>query len=217
MEWKVPLVSLSFPLYVYVKKKARRREKVAGNLFLGGSWGVNDTCFTNKLESAEGRTEIGNPALLWDPSQFSFFYCFIRSTDIFDYTYIDAFGKGKQLTVKECEYLIGHHVTEEFYGVVTSKEVLQRMVGNLLNLGKRWVEDHLACKACGEKGPEYTVCISSTASSQYLSECFKKVSVTQGILKILYVTLHCLFAFNHLQQHCVETIFSKTSSPQENG
>uniref|UniRef100_A0A8D0L964 F-box protein 21 n=1 Tax=Sphenodon punctatus TaxID=8508 RepID=A0A8D0L964_SPHPU len=28
------------------------------------------------------------------------------STDIFDYTYIDAFGKGKQLTVKECEYLI---------------------------------------------------------------------------------------------------------------
>lgn len=63
--------------------------------------------------------------------------CFIRSTDIFDYTYIDAFGKGKQLTVKECEYLIGHHVTEEFYGVVTSKEVLQRMVGNLLNLGKR--------------------------------------------------------------------------------
>jgi len=62
---------------------------------------------------------------------------FFRSTDIFDYTYIDAFGKGKQLTVKECEYLIGHHVTEEFYGVVTSKEVLQRMVGNLLNLGKR--------------------------------------------------------------------------------
>ncbi|XP_074868937.1 F-box only protein 21 isoform X2 [Carettochelys insculpta] len=59
------------------------------------------------------------------------------STDIFDYMYIDAFGKGKQLTVKECEYLIGHHVTEEFYGVVTSKEVLQRMVGNLLNLGKR--------------------------------------------------------------------------------
>lgn len=63
--------------------------------------------------------------------------CLFRSTDIFDYTYIDAFGKGKQLTVKECEYLIGHHVTEEFYGVVTSKEVLQRMVGNLLNLGKR--------------------------------------------------------------------------------
>ncbi|XP_077163606.1 F-box only protein 21 [Paroedura picta] len=59
------------------------------------------------------------------------------STNIFDYTYIDAFGKGKQLKVKECEYLIGHHVTEEFYGVATAKEVLQRMVGNLLNIGKR--------------------------------------------------------------------------------
>nr|XP_060641457.1 F-box only protein 21 isoform X1 [Anolis sagrei ordinatus] len=59
------------------------------------------------------------------------------STNIFDYVYIDAFGKGKQLTVKECEYLIGHHVTEEFYGVATAKEVLQRMVGNLLNIGKR--------------------------------------------------------------------------------
>ncbi|XP_013931286.1 PREDICTED: F-box only protein 21 [Thamnophis sirtalis] len=60
-----------------------------------------------------------------------------KSTNIFDYTYIDAFGKGQQLTVKECEYLIGHHVTEEFYGVATAKEVLQRMVGNLLNIGKR--------------------------------------------------------------------------------
>ncbi|XP_060105610.1 F-box only protein 21 isoform X1 [Heteronotia binoei] len=59
------------------------------------------------------------------------------STNIFDYIYIDAFGKGKQLKVKECEYLIGHHVTEEFYGVATAKEVLQRMVGNLLNIGKR--------------------------------------------------------------------------------
>ncbi|XP_053135371.1 nitric oxide synthase, brain isoform X7 [Hemicordylus capensis] len=59
------------------------------------------------------------------------------SPSIFDYAYIDAFGKGKQLTVKECEYLIGHHVTEEFYGVATAKEVLQRMVGNLLNIGKR--------------------------------------------------------------------------------
>ncbi|XP_061458447.1 F-box only protein 21 isoform X1 [Rhineura floridana] len=59
------------------------------------------------------------------------------STNIFDYVYIDAFGKGRQLTVKECEYLIGHHVTEEFYGVATAKEVLQRMVGNLLNIGKR--------------------------------------------------------------------------------
>ncbi|XP_031447949.1 F-box only protein 21 isoform X2 [Phasianus colchicus] len=73
------------------------------------------------------------------PSHFLLRWCQGKegSTDIFDYTYIDAFGKGKQLTVKECEYLIGHHVTEEFYGVVTSKEVLQRMVGNLLNLGKR--------------------------------------------------------------------------------
>ncbi|XP_015268917.1 PREDICTED: F-box only protein 21 isoform X1 [Gekko japonicus] len=59
------------------------------------------------------------------------------STNIFDYIYIDAFGKGKQLKVKECEYLIGHHVTEEFYCVATAKEVLQRMVGNLLNIGKR--------------------------------------------------------------------------------
>ncbi|XP_050780100.1 F-box only protein 21 isoform X3 [Gopherus flavomarginatus] len=73
------------------------------------------------------------------PSHFLLRWCQGKegSTDIFDYMYIDAFGKGKQLTVKECEYLIGHHVTEEFYGVVTSKEVLQRMVGNLLNLGKR--------------------------------------------------------------------------------
>ncbi|XP_065424373.1 F-box only protein 21 isoform X3 [Chrysemys picta bellii] len=73
------------------------------------------------------------------PSHFLLRWCQGKegSTDIFDYIYIDAFGKGKQLTVKECEYLIGHHVTEEFYGVVTSKEVLQRMVGNLLNLGKR--------------------------------------------------------------------------------
>ncbi|EMP24404.1 F-box only protein 21 [Chelonia mydas] len=74
------------------------------------------------------------------PSHFLLRWCQGKegSTDIFDYMYIDAFGKGKQLTVKECEYLIGHHVTEEFYGVVTSKEVLQRMVGNLLNLGKRY-------------------------------------------------------------------------------
>nr|XP_014351543.1 PREDICTED: F-box only protein 21 isoform X1 [Latimeria chalumnae] len=63
------------------------------------------------------------------------------SMDIFDYTYIDAFGKGKRLTAKECEYLIGHHVTEEFYGAVSTKEVLQRMVGNLLNLGKRESSD----------------------------------------------------------------------------
>ncbi|XP_027431338.1 F-box only protein 21 isoform X2 [Callorhinus ursinus] len=59
------------------------------------------------------------------------------SLDIFDYIYIDAFGKGKQLTVKECEYLIGQHVTAALYGVVNVKKVLQRMVGNLLSLGKR--------------------------------------------------------------------------------
>ena len=57
--------------------------------------------------------------------------------DIFDYIYIDAFGKGKQLTVKECEYLIGQHVTAALYCVVNVKKVLQRMVGNLLSLGKR--------------------------------------------------------------------------------
>ncbi|XP_078523250.1 F-box only protein 21 isoform X2 [Lissotriton helveticus] len=63
------------------------------------------------------------------------------SSDIFDYVYIDAFGKGKQLTVKECEYLINHHVTEEFYAAVSTQEVLQRMVGNLLNIGKRESSD----------------------------------------------------------------------------
>uniref|UniRef100_A0A7N4NZU4 F-box protein 21 n=1 Tax=Sarcophilus harrisii TaxID=9305 RepID=A0A7N4NZU4_SARHA len=73
------------------------------------------------------------------PSHFLLRWCqgIEGSQDIFDYIYIDAFGRGKQLTVKECEYLIGHHVTEEFYGVVSSKKVLQRMVGNLLSLGKR--------------------------------------------------------------------------------
>nr|XP_035971742.1 F-box only protein 21 isoform X6 [Halichoerus grypus] len=60
------------------------------------------------------------------------------SLDIFDYIYIDAFGKGKQLTVKECEYLIGQHVAAALYGVVNVKKVLQRMVGNLLSLGKRY-------------------------------------------------------------------------------
>ncbi|XP_069475310.1 F-box only protein 21 [Ambystoma mexicanum] len=63
------------------------------------------------------------------------------SSDIFEYVYIDAFGKGKQLSVKECEYLINHHVTEEFYSAVSTQEVLQRMVGNLLNLGKRESSD----------------------------------------------------------------------------
>ncbi|XP_030074049.1 F-box only protein 21 [Microcaecilia unicolor] len=62
-------------------------------------------------------------------------------SDISDYVYIDAFGNGKQLTVRECEYLIGHHVTEEFYGSVSITEVLQRMVGNLLSLGKRESSD----------------------------------------------------------------------------
>ncbi|KAK2102706.1 F-box protein 21 [Saguinus oedipus] len=63
--------------------------------------------------------------------------CVRATLDIFDYIYIDAFGKGKQLTVKECEYLIGQHVTAALYGVVNVKKVLQRMVGNLLSLGKR--------------------------------------------------------------------------------
>ncbi|XP_066546213.1 F-box only protein 21 isoform X1 [Amia ocellicauda] len=59
------------------------------------------------------------------------------STDIYDYVYIDAFGKGKQLTAKECEYLIGHQVTSDYYCAVSTTEVLLRMVGNLLNIGKR--------------------------------------------------------------------------------
>ncbi|XP_063820407.1 F-box only protein 21 [Pseudophryne corroboree] len=63
------------------------------------------------------------------------------SSDITDYVYVDAFGNGKCLTAKECEYMIGQHVTEEFYAAVSTKEVLQRMVGNLLNLGKRESKD----------------------------------------------------------------------------
>ena len=35
------------------------------------------------------------------------------------------------------KYLIGQHVTAALYGVVNVKKVLQRMVGNLLSLGKR--------------------------------------------------------------------------------
>ncbi|XP_069816848.1 F-box only protein 21 isoform X1 [Dendropsophus ebraccatus] len=62
-------------------------------------------------------------------------------SNITDYVYVDAFGYGKCLTVKECEYMIGQHVTEEFYAAVSTKEVLQRMVGNLLNLGKRERKD----------------------------------------------------------------------------
>uniref|UniRef100_A0A8C7ZIT3 F-box protein 21 n=1 Tax=Oryzias sinensis TaxID=183150 RepID=A0A8C7ZIT3_9TELE len=58
-------------------------------------------------------------------------------TDITDFVYIDAFGKGKQLTAKECEYLIGHQVTADYYSSISTTEVLLRMVGNLLNIGKR--------------------------------------------------------------------------------
>ncbi|XP_023684733.1 F-box only protein 21 isoform X1 [Paramormyrops kingsleyae] len=61
----------------------------------------------------------------------------MRSEDIYDYVYIDAFGKGKQLTAKECEYLIGHQVTEDYYSCISTTELLLRMVGNLLNIGKR--------------------------------------------------------------------------------
>lgn len=61
-----------------------------------------------------------------------------RTTDdIYDFVYIDAFGKGKQLTAKECEYLIGHKVTADYYSAISTTEVLLRMVGNLLNIGKR--------------------------------------------------------------------------------
>ncbi|KAK7933836.1 hypothetical protein WMY93_004732 [Mugilogobius chulae] len=58
------------------------------------------------------------------------------SEDIYDFIYIDAFGKGKQLTAKECEYLIGHQVTADYYSAISTTEVLLRMVGNLLNIGK---------------------------------------------------------------------------------
>ncbi|XP_061880114.1 F-box only protein 21 [Entelurus aequoreus] len=59
------------------------------------------------------------------------------SEDIYDFVYIDAFGKGKQLTAKECEYLIGHQATADAYAAIGTAEVLLRMVGNLLNIGKR--------------------------------------------------------------------------------
>ncbi|XP_061586517.1 F-box only protein 21 [Cololabis saira] len=59
------------------------------------------------------------------------------SEDIYDFIYIDAFGKGKQLTAKECEYLIGHQVTADYYSAISTTDVLLRMVGNLLNIGKR--------------------------------------------------------------------------------
>ncbi|KAM9810355.1 LOW QUALITY PROTEIN: F-box only protein 21 [Neosynchiropus ocellatus] len=59
------------------------------------------------------------------------------SGDIYDFVYIDAFGKGKQLMAKECEYLIGHQVAADYYSAINSTELLLRMVGNLLNIGKR--------------------------------------------------------------------------------
>ncbi|XP_049619115.1 F-box only protein 21 isoform X2 [Syngnathus scovelli] len=60
-----------------------------------------------------------------------------RSDDIYDYVYIDAFGKGKQMTAKECEYLIGHQASADYYNGIGTVDVLLRMVGNLLNIGKR--------------------------------------------------------------------------------
>ncbi|KAJ8286030.1 hypothetical protein GJAV_G00033710 [Gymnothorax javanicus] len=73
------------------------------------------------------------------PNHFLLRWCQQRreSADIGDYVYIDAFGKGKQLTAKECEYLIGHQVTADYYSAISTSEVLLRMVGNLLNIGKR--------------------------------------------------------------------------------
>ncbi|XP_061750232.1 F-box only protein 21 [Nerophis ophidion] len=59
------------------------------------------------------------------------------SEDIYDFVYIDAFGKGKQLTARECEYLIGHQAAADAYAAIGTAEVLLRMVGNLLNIGKR--------------------------------------------------------------------------------
>ncbi|KAG5280664.1 hypothetical protein AALO_G00062630 [Alosa alosa] len=64
-------------------------------------------------------------------------YPIYRSGSIYDYIYIDTFGKGKQLTAKECEYLIGHQVTADYYSAISTSKVLLRMVGNLLNIGKR--------------------------------------------------------------------------------
>lgn len=61
----------------------------------------------------------------------------LSSDDIYDYVYIDAFGKGKQLTAKECEYLIRQQVTADYYSSISTTELLLRMVGNLLNIGKR--------------------------------------------------------------------------------
>lgn len=63
--------------------------------------------------------------------------CSHRSEDISDFVYIDAYSDGRQLTVRECGYLIGHHVTAGYYGGISTIDVLLRMVGNLLNIGKR--------------------------------------------------------------------------------
>uniref|UniRef100_A0A671QX25 F-box only protein 21-like n=1 Tax=Sinocyclocheilus anshuiensis TaxID=1608454 RepID=A0A671QX25_9TELE len=62
---------------------------------------------------------------------------FCRSEDIYDYVYIDTFGKGKQLAAKECENLIRHQVGADYYSAISTGELLLRMVGNLLNIGKR--------------------------------------------------------------------------------
>ncbi|XP_053085209.1 F-box only protein 21 isoform X2 [Pangasianodon hypophthalmus] len=73
------------------------------------------------------------------PNHFLLRWCQRRtsSDDISDYVYIDAFGKGKQLTAKECEYLIRQQVTADYYSSISTTELLLRMVGNLLNIGKR--------------------------------------------------------------------------------
>uniref|UniRef100_A0A8C5LL61 F-box protein 21 n=1 Tax=Leptobrachium leishanense TaxID=445787 RepID=A0A8C5LL61_9ANUR len=63
------------------------------------------------------------------------------SVNISDYAYVDVFGGGKRLTARDCAYVIGLYVTEEFYAAVGTKEVMQRMIGNLLNLGKRESKD----------------------------------------------------------------------------
>ncbi|XP_075034618.1 F-box only protein 21 isoform X2 [Mixophyes fleayi] len=76
------------------------------------------------------------------PHRFMLRWCqHARGSNITDYVYVDAFGYGKRLTAKECEFIIGRHVTEEVYAAVGAKDVLQRMVGNLLNLGKRESKD----------------------------------------------------------------------------
>lgn len=110
--------------------------------------------------------------------------------------------------MKECEYLIGHHVTEEFYGVVTSKEVLQRMVGNLLNLGKRWVVTEVIwpVSAVGEKRAHgvLSACLILPLRSTGVS-ALKRHQSHQAVLKALDVTSQCLVAFDHLlQQYCLE-------------